>query len=95
MNTEAKDLQLRPCFETLGCRRVEFKTDARNAASRAALARIGAVAEGTFRRHVVLPDGVVRDRVYVSIVDLEWPDVRARLEARMASYPAFVAPTDW
>jgi N-acetyltransferase len=94
-NTEAKYLQLRHCFETLGCVRVEFKTDARNTRSRAALARLGAVEEGTMRRHMILPDGHVRDSVYFSIVDHDWPHVRAALEARMASYPPFVAPTDW
>jgi len=94
-NTEAKYLQLRHCFETLGCVRVEFKTDARNTKSRAALARLGAVEEGTLRRHTILPDGFVRDSVYFSVVDHDWPDVRAALEARMASYPPFVAPTGW
>jgi RimJ/RimL family protein N-acetyltransferase len=94
-NTEAKYLQLRHCFETLGCVRVEFKTDARNTKSRAALARLGAVEEGTHRRHTILPDGFVRDSVYFSVVDDEWPDVRGALETRMASYPPFVPPTDW
>jgi N-acetyltransferase len=94
-NTEAKYLQLRHCFETLGCVRVEFKTDARNTKSRAALARLGAVEEGTLRRHTILPDGFVRDSVYFSVVDHDWPDVRAALETRMASYPPFVPPTDW
>lgn len=94
-NTEAKYLQLRHCFDTLGCLRVEFKTDARNAKSRAALTRIGATEEGTFRRHVILPDGHVRDSVYFSILDREWPDVRQRLDARMTSYPPFDRPADW
>ncbi len=94
-NTEAKYLQLRHCFETLGCLRVEFKTDARNARSRAALARIGATEEGTFRRHMVLPDGFVRDSVYFAVTDLDWAHVRPSLEARMASYPSLVPPTDW
>jgi N-acetyltransferase len=94
-NSEAKYLQLRHCFETLGAHRVEFKTDARNTKSRAALARLGAVEEGTFRRHMILPDGFVRDSVYFSIVDHDWPAVRAALETRMDSYPPFVAPTDW
>lgn len=94
-NTEAKYLQLRHCFETMGWVRVEFKTDARNTRSRAALTRIGATEEGTLRRHTILPDGFVRDSVYFSVVDREWPDVRRHLEATMASYPAFVAPPDW
>lgn len=91
-NTEAKYLQLRHCFETLGCLRVEFKTDLRNTRSRAALARIGAVEEGTFRRHVVLPDGYLRDSVYFSILDREWPAVRDRLQALLAAHPTDSTP---
>jgi RimJ/RimL family protein N-acetyltransferase len=79
-NTEAKLLQLAHCFEVLGCNRVEFKTDARNARSRAALARIGAVEEGTFRAHMVMPDGALRASVYFSVVAREWPAVKRRLE---------------
>ena len=81
INTEAKLLMLRHAFETLGCLRVEFKTDALNAASRRALARIGAVEEGTFRHHMVMPDGRIRDSVYFSIIAPEWPAVEARLQA--------------
>jgi N-acetyltransferase len=95
VNSEAKFLQLEHCFETLGCVRVEFKTDARNARSRAALARIGATEEGTLRRHLVLPDGHVRDSVYFSILDDEWPEVRDRLRAHSAAYPPFDPPADW
>lgn len=84
VNTETKLLLLRHAFETLGCQRVEFKTDALNSRSRAALARIGAVEEGTLRRHMVTASGRVRDSVYFSIVDAEWPAVRAGLEARLA-----------
>jgi RimJ/RimL family protein N-acetyltransferase len=79
-NTEAKYLQLRHCFEELGCIRVEFKTDSLNARSRAALLRIGAVEEGTFRSHMICPGGRRRDSVYFSIVDSEWPAVKQRLE---------------
>ena len=67
VNTEAKYLQLSHAFETLGCIRVEFKTDALNLKSRRALARIGAVEEGTFRNHMVMPDGRRRHSVYFSI----------------------------
>jgi RimJ/RimL family protein N-acetyltransferase len=84
VNTEAKLLQLGHCFETLGCNRVEFKTDSRNAQSRAALARIGAKEEGVFRAHMVMPDGVLRDSVYFSVVAPEWPDVKARLLQKIA-----------
>ena len=80
VNTEAKLLQLTHCFEGLGCNRVEFKTDARNARSRAALTRIGAVEEGTFRAHMVMPDGALRSSVYFSVIASEWPAVKQRLE---------------
>lgn len=83
INTEAKLLQLTHAFEVLGCARVEFKTDARNARSRAALARIGATEEGTFRKHMLLPDSTWRDSVYFSVLDTEWPDVSARLRNRI------------
>lgn len=90
VNAEAKYLQLRHCFETLGAARVEFKTDARNAASRLALMRIGAVEEGTMRRHILLTDGTWRDSVYYAIVETEWPRVRRRLEARLGGAAAAV-----
>ena len=80
VNTEAKLLQLTHCFEGLGCNRVEFKTDARNARSRAALVRIGASEEGTFRAHMVMPDGTLRSSVYFSVIASEWPRVKQRLE---------------
>lgn len=94
-NTEAKYLQLRHCFDELHCVRVEFKTDARNARSRAALVRIGAVEEGTLRRHVILPDGYVRDSVYFSVLDREWLRVKTRLEEMLDAYPPFMPPDDW
>jgi len=79
VNTEAKLLLLTHAFETLDCIRVEFKTDALNERSRAALARIGAREEGTLRRHMVLPSGRLRDSVYFSIIAEEWPAARERL----------------
>lgn len=79
-NTDAKRLLLTHAFETLGAIRVELKTDALNARSRAAIARLGAVEEGTFRRHLILASGRIRDTVYFSITDREWPAVKARLE---------------
>jgi RimJ/RimL family protein N-acetyltransferase len=84
VNTEAKLLQLTHCFEVLFCNRVEFKTDSRNARSRAALARIGAIEEGTFRAHMVMPDGVLRDSVYFSVIASEWPGVKERLAKKLA-----------
>jgi RimJ/RimL family protein N-acetyltransferase len=65
---------------------VEFKTHVRNEPSRAAILRLGAVEEGVFRKHMVQGDGSVRDSVYFSIVDDEWPAVKARLEARLARF---------
>lgn len=82
-NTEAKYLQLRHAFETWGCVRVELKTDARNARSRRAIERLGATEEGTLRKHMQTHQGD-RDTVYYGIVDEEWPDVKADLEARLA-----------
>lgn len=78
-NREAKLLMLDHAFERLGCRRVEFKTDSRNQASRAALVGVGATFEGIFRKHVVMPENGVRHSAWYSIVDDEWPDVRRRL----------------
>lgn len=83
-NTEAKYLMLRHAFETLGCVRVELKTDALNARSRAAILRLGAVEEGVLRRHMRSQNGRMRDSVYFSILDDEWPAVRAGLEAKLA-----------
>ena len=84
-NTEAKYLQLRHCFEELGCTRVEFKTDALNERSRAALLRIGAVEEGTLRSHMVCPGGRLRDSVYFSVIESEWPSVKRGLESKLAA----------
>jgi RimJ/RimL family protein N-acetyltransferase len=84
VNTESKFLLLRHAFETLGAVRVQLKTDARNVRSQNAIARIGAVREGVLRRHMVVRDGYVRDSVYFSIVDEEWPSVKAALLARLA-----------
>jgi RimJ/RimL family protein N-acetyltransferase len=88
INTEAKYLQLCHAFETLGCIRVEFKTDSLNVQSRRALARLGATEEGTFRNHMVMPGGRIRHSVYFSIIDSEWPTIKARLEGLMSAYPA-------
>lgn len=83
-NREAKLLMLGHAFDTLGCRRVEFKTDSRNEPSRTALLGIGAQFEGIFRNHMVMPDGRMRHSAYYSVIDEEWPDVKARLEASLA-----------
>lgn len=81
VNTECKYLLLTHAFERLGCIRVEFKTDGRNARSRAAILRLGATEEGTLRSKVIMRDGHRRDSVYFSILDREWPGVKKRLEA--------------
>jgi RimJ/RimL family protein N-acetyltransferase len=84
-NTEAKYLLLRHAFETLGCIRVELKTDSLNERSRAAILRIGAREEGIFRNHMITASGRIRHSVYFSIVDSEWVAVKGRLEARLDS----------
>jgi len=84
-NTESKYLFLRHCFETLGCVRVALKTDGRNVRSQEAIARLGAAREGVLRRHMRVK-GYQRDTVYYSILDDEWPAVKARLEARLARH---------
>ena len=83
-NREAKLLMLRHAFDTLGCRRVEFKTDSLNEPSRTALLGIGAQFEGIFRNHMVLPDGRMRHSAYYSVTDEEWPAVRSGLERSLA-----------
>ena len=83
VNTETKYLMLRHAFEVWGCMRVELKTDALNQKSRSAILRLGAKEEGTLRRHLVTWTGRVRDTVYFSILDDEWPKVRARLESKL------------
>jgi RimJ/RimL family protein N-acetyltransferase len=85
VNTEAKYLLLRHAFETLGCIRVELKTDSLNEKSRAAILRIGAREEGIFRNHMITASGRIRHSVYYSIVDEEWPAVKARLETKLNS----------
>ena len=84
VNTEAKLLMLRYAFETLGCQRVELKTDSRNVRSQNAMRRIGATEEGTLRKHMITASGHIRDSVYFSILDDEWPTVEARLTDRLA-----------
>ncbi|MFO1053088.1 MAG: GNAT family protein [Planctomycetota bacterium] len=86
VNTSCKLLLLDHAFGPMDCVRVEFKTDARNQLSRAALARLGAREEGTLRAHMVMPDGVLRDSVYFSILASEWPDLRASLAARRSRH---------
>lgn len=84
VNTEAKYLLLRHAFETLGCVRVELKTDSLNERSRNAILRIGAKEEGIFRNHMVTHSGRLRHSVYFSIIDSEWPAAKAALEPKLA-----------
>jgi N-acetyltransferase len=83
VNTECKYVLLQHAFETLGCIRVQLKTDLRNERSQKAIERIGAVKEGVLRNHMILPDGRYRDSVYYSILDTEWPAVKKKLEGMM------------
>lgn len=83
INTETKYLMLLHAFEVWQCIRVELKTDALNQKSRNAILRIGAKEEGTLRRHLITWTGRIRDSVYFSILDSEWPEAKARLEAML------------
>jgi len=83
VNTECKLLLLGHAFETLGAVRVQFKTDSRNQQSQTAIERIGGRREGVLRKSMVMWDGFVRDSVYYSIVDDEWPAAKDRLLAML------------
>ena len=85
VNTECKYLLLRHAFETLGAIRVQLRTDLRNLRSQRAIERIGGVREGVFRQERIMWDGYLRDSVFYSVIDCEWPAVKARLEARLGS----------
>jgi RimJ/RimL family protein N-acetyltransferase len=82
-NTEAKYLLLRHAFEVLGCRRVEFKTDALNERARAALAALPAEFEGIHRAHMVVRGGERRDSAWYAVIDDDWPEVKVALERRL------------
>ncbi len=84
VNTESKYLLLEHAFERLKCIRVQIKTDSRNERSQRAIERLGAVREGMLRNHMILPDGHIRHSIYYSIVDTEWPAVKARLLEMLA-----------
>jgi N-acetyltransferase len=83
VNTEVKYLLLQFAFEKMNCVRVQFKVDALNERSIKAIQRLGAVQEGVLRNHYILQDGRMRDSVYFSILDREWPIVKAHLESRL------------
>ncbi len=83
VNPEIKLLMLEHAFEVLGPNRVQLKTDARNLHSQAAMKKLGATFEGTFRNHMVMPDGHIRDSVYFSIIPTDWPRVKQGLVERL------------
>jgi len=85
VNPECKLLLMRHAFEALKVHRVEYKTDVLNARSRAAILKLGAKQEGILRKHMVAAGGRARDSVYFSIIDDEWPAVKAGLEKRLAA----------
>lgn len=84
INTECKYLLLQHCFETLDLLRVQLKTDRRNLRSQQAIERIGGTQEGILRKHRILPDGYIRDSVYYSILDAEWPAAKMRLQEMLS-----------
>jgi len=88
LNVESKLLLLDHAFDRLGAHRVEFRTDLLNVRSQAAIAALGATKDGVFRRHMIMRGGRVRDTVQFSIVDQDWPTVRAELEPRLADKAA-------
>jgi len=84
LNTEAKYLMLKHAFETLSCIAVDLRTHEQNLQSRAAIERLGAKLDGILRNHRILPDGSLRNTATYSIIDAEWREVKARLEARLS-----------
>jgi RimJ/RimL family protein N-acetyltransferase len=84
VNTESKYLLLRHAFESLGCIRVQLRTDVRNERSQRAIERLGAVREGVLRHNMIMPDGHLRDSIFYSILAEEWPGVKTRLEGLLA-----------
>jgi len=82
-NVEAKYLLLRHAFEVLGCRRVEFKTDALNERARGALAALPSEFEGIHRKHMLVRSGERRDSAWYAVIDDDWPGVRSALERRL------------
>jgi RimJ/RimL family protein N-acetyltransferase len=85
VNPECKLLLLEHAFDGLGMNRVSFCTDVRNTRSQAAIEKLGAVKEGIMRSHMVTQGGRIRDSVLYSIVIGDWPALKARLTARLAS----------
>jgi RimJ/RimL family protein N-acetyltransferase len=86
VNTEAKALMLGHAFEFMGCQRVEFRADSLNFNSQRAILRLGAKFEGELRRTGLLPDGRKRDYKVYSIIDSEWPNLKAALNGYLDRY---------
>jgi RimJ/RimL family protein N-acetyltransferase len=86
INVEAKYLQLQHAFEDLGAIRVALKTHHENLQSQMAIAGLGAKHEGVFRNHVIMPDGSYRHSIWYSITVEDWPEVKERVESRLAQY---------
>ncbi|WP_428968188.1 GNAT family N-acetyltransferase [Sphingomonas sp. Xoc002] len=80
VNTEAKRMLLGHAFEAMACQAIQIRTDALNARSQRAIERLGAKKDGVLRGHQVMADGRIRDSVVYSIIDREWPGVRANLD---------------
>ena len=87
INTEAKLLLLTHAFEQWDCIRVELVTDVLNERSRNAILKLGASQEGILRNHMIMPNGRIRDSVFFSIIQAEWPEVKARLQQKLAQRP--------
>ncbi len=85
VNPSCKRLLMAHLFEDWGARRVQYQVDNRNTRSKTAVLKLGAAHEGVLRNHRTLPDGFVRDTAFFSILDREWPEVKARLDARIAA----------
>jgi len=83
-NIEIKYLMLQYAFEVLGCIRVQIKTNANNSAAQRSLVALGATYEGLFRNHYILHDGSVRESLFYSIIDREWPTIKAHIQQRLA-----------
>ncbi len=95
INSECKYLLLRHLFQTVGCQRVALRTDAINLRSQRAIERLGAVREGVLRKHLIVRGGRVRDTVYYSILDDEWPPIRQRMEEGLYGSSAVVETIAW
>jgi RimJ/RimL family protein N-acetyltransferase len=86
VNTEAKRMLLAHAFEVMGCQAIQIRTDTLNTRSQTAIERLGAKKDGVLRGHQVMADGRIRDSVVYSIIDREWPGVRANLDYLLGKY---------